>query len=144
MLRYWWQKITNTRKIDPSVKVLIIEDNQVDARMFEKAVDICGFSPLIACDGKSGIVLAQEHKPNLVILDYGLPDINGAEVLKQLRSKKETSVEPVLVLSVLDGSDVVINSFMNGADQYFQKPIDLNFLVKEIKRLVRSEDGPTI
>lgn len=136
MLRYWWEKITNTRKFDPSVKILIIEDNPVDAKLFEKAVDICGFSSLVAYDGKMGIEMAWAYRPSLVILDYKLPDMNGAQVLEYLRANKETSAESVLVLSVLDSSDVVINSFMNGADQYFQKPVDLNLLVKEIRQLI--------
>ena len=75
----------NTREIDPSIKVLIIEDNHVDARMFEKAVDICGFISLVAYDGRSEIEKAQNHAPRLIILDYQLPDMNGAEVLKGLR-----------------------------------------------------------
>jgi len=136
MFKYWWQKLTNTRKIDPSVKILIIEDNHVDAKMFEKAVDICGFTSLVAYDGHSGIDLAQNHMPRLIILDYQLPDMNGAQVLKMLRSKKETATEPVMVLSVLDNSDVIINSFENGADQYFKKPIDLKTLVKQIDLMV--------
>jgi len=136
MFKYWWQKMANTRKIDPSVKVLIIEDNQVDARMFEKAVHICGFTSLIAWDGQSGIEMAQNHTPRLIILDYQLPDMNGDQVLKWLRCKKETAKEAVMVLSILDNSDVIIKSFENGADQYFKKPIDLKTLVRQITLMV--------
>jgi DNA-binding response OmpR family regulator len=136
MFKYWWQKITNTREIDPSVKVLIIEDNHVDARMFERAVDICGFTSLVAYDGRSGIEMAQNYAPRLIILDYQLPDMNGVQVLKGLRCKKETAKEPVMVLSVLDNSDVIINSFENGADQYFKKPIDLKTLVRQITLMI--------
>lgn len=126
----------NTREIDPSIKVLIIEDNHVDARMFEKAVDICGFISLVAYDGRSEIEMAQNHAPRLIILDYQLPDMNGAEVLKGLRCKTETAEEQVIVISVLESSDVIINSFENGADQYFKKPIDLKTLVRQITLMV--------
>ena len=136
MFKYWWQKITNTREIDPSIKVLIIEDNHVDARMFEKAVNICGFTSLVAWDGRSGIEMARNYTPHLIILDYQLPDMNGADVLKVLHCKKETPIEPVMVLSVLDSSDVIIKSFENGADQYFKKPIDLKTLVGQINTMV--------
>ena len=136
MFKYWWQKITNTRKIDPSVKVLIIEDNHVDARMFEKAVNICGFTSLVAWDGRSGIEMARNYSPRLIILDYQLPDMNGADVLRGLRCKKETAAESVMVLSILDSSEVIIKSFENGADQYFKKPIDLKTLVGQINTMV--------
>ncbi len=138
MLRQWLQKFWPSKKNDvSSVKILIIEDNLVDARMIKKAVDLCGFSALIAYDGKNGIAMAQAHKPDLIILDYRLPDMNGGEVLEALRSTKETSTETVMVLTVFDTSEVVIDSFIHGADQYFTKPISVASLAKQIKAMLR-------
>jgi PleD family two-component response regulator len=79
-------------KLIPSIKVLIIEDNHVDARMFEKAVDICGFTSLVAY-GMVGLESKwpENHAPRLIILDYQLPDMNGADVLKGLRCKNRDS-----------------------------------------------------
>ena len=136
MFKHWLQMMTNSRKIDPSVKVLIIEDSPIDSKMIQRAVSICGFGSLVAYDGRSGIEMAIAHNPKLIILDYGLPDLDGAEVLKQLRSKKETFLEPVLVLTVLDSSEVILNSFGNGADQYFKKTISINELVNHINLMV--------
>lgn len=134
MFTYWWQKITKTRKIDLSTIVLIIEDNPVDVKLFEKAVDICGFVSLVAMTGALGIKIAQENRPNLIILDYRLPDMTGADVLKALRHRRE----PVMVLSIVDSGEAVIRSFEEGADQYFAKPLDTSTLVKQIKLMIKS------
>lgn len=136
-LTYWWEKWTKTRKIDVGVCVLIIEDNPVDVKLFERAVDIAGYISLVATTGRLGIKIAQESTPALIILDYGLPDMTGAEVLKALKGHKKTSRGPVMVLSILDSGEAVIRSFENGADQYFPKPIDTPTLVRQIKAMVK-------
>ena len=131
--RLWSPKISG----DPSIKVLIIEDSRVDAELIKKAVDVCGYSSLVAYDGKTGVEMAQKHKPNLIVLDYHLPDINGGQVLKKLRSNKETYSEVVMVLTVLKHPGIVIDSMAQGADQYFTKPISVSLLAKEIKGMIR-------
>ena len=86
MLREWFQSFWQPKKAEPSpIKVLIIEDSRVDAEMIKKAVAVCGFNSLVAYDGKTGIEMAREHKPDLIILDYHLPDTNGGQVLEKLR-----------------------------------------------------------
>jgi DNA-binding response OmpR family regulator len=105
--------------------------------MIKKAVDVCGFTSLVAYDGKTGVEMATVNKPNLIILDYHLPDTNGGQVLKELRSNKETSSEAVMVLSILDQPGVVVDSFTQGADQYFTKPISTSLLAEQIQAMIR-------
>ena len=137
MFREWLKRVWPSKKTGSSlIKILVIEDSPVDAAMVKKAVDVCGFSSLVACDGKTGIEMARTHKPDLVILDYNLPDINGGKVLHELRALKETSSETVVVLTVLKSSDVIYDSFMSGADQYFTKPISVSLLAKQIKKML--------
>ena len=138
MFNQWLKKVLKLKKKNSSlIKVLIIEDNPVDVKMIEKAVHACGHNSLIAYDGRSGIAMAIEHKPNLIILDYGLPDINGAKVLDEIRSMKETSSEAVMVLTVLTDPSVVLDSFEHGADQYFKKPISVSYLTRQIQVMLR-------
>ena len=137
MLREWFQSFWQPKKAEPSpIKVLIIEDSRVDAEMIKKAVAVCGFNSLVAYDGKTGIEMAREHQPNLIILDYHLPDTNGGKVLEVLRSGAETSAESVMVLTVLNQLGIVLDSFANGADQYFTKPISISLLAKEIQLML--------
>jgi two-component system KDP operon response regulator KdpE len=138
VFKQWLQKLRQPKKVsNPSIKVLIIEDSRVDAEMIKKAVDVCGFTSLVAYDGKTGVEMATVNKPNLIILDYHLPDTNGGQVLKELRSNKETSSEAVMVLSILDQPGVVVDSFTQGADQYFTKPISTSLLAEQIQAMIR-------
>jgi len=133
MFKQWFQSLWRPKKQGPSpIKVLIIDDNRLDAEMIKKAVAVCGFNSLVAYNGKTGIEMAREHRPNLIILDYHLPDTNGGQVLEAIRSHKETSSEAVMVLTVLNQPGVVMDSFAHGADQYFTKPISISLLAKEI------------
>ena len=133
-MKQWYQRLWPFKKKDASlVKVLIIEDNRVDAKMIKKAVDVCGFTALVAYDGKTGVEMAQKHKPNLIILDYHLPDMNGSRVLKELRSDQGTSAETVLVLTILNQPQVIKDSFTYGADRYAIKPINVSLLAEQIQ-----------
>jgi len=137
MFKQWLQKIGLLKKIDPStIKILIVEDTPVDAKLIKQAVDACGFTSLVATDGRTGVAMAQQHKPNLIILDYHLPDINGGQVLKELRSHQETSLNTVMVLTILDKPGVVKDSFDQGADRYAVKPINVAVLTKQIRFLL--------
>ncbi|MEI7999193.1 MAG: response regulator [Candidatus Omnitrophota bacterium] len=138
MFKQWFQKKEQSN-INPvsSIKILIIEDSQVDAQMIKKAVEVCGFNSLVAYDGRTGVAMAKEHKPDLIILDYHLPDINGTQVLKELRGCKETALETVMILTVINGPEAVIDTFIQGADQFFKKPISVPFLAKQIQVMLR-------
>jgi len=138
MFKEWLLKLWPSPKNETSsIKILIIEDNRVDAEMIKKAVKVCGFNSLIARDGKTGFEMAQKHSPHLIILDYHLPDTNGGQVLKKLRSKKETSSQTVMVLSALNLPGIIMDSFTNGADQYFTKPISVSLLAQQIQTMLR-------
>jgi len=138
MFKQWFQRLWPSKNSEASlVKVLVIEDNRVDAKMISKAVDVCGFNCLIANDGKTGFEMAKEHKPDLIILDYHLPDTNGGQVLKKIRENEETSSRTVMVLSALNQPGIVMDVFTNGADQYFTKPISVSLLAKAIQDMLR-------
>jgi DNA-binding response OmpR family regulator len=137
MFKEWFQSFWQPKQNEPSfIKVLIIEDSPVDAEMIKKAVAACGFNSLVAYDGKTGIEMARQHRPDLIILDYHLPDTDGGQVLKDLRSHTETFLETVMILTVLNDPSVIIDSFLNGADQYFKKPISVSLLAKEIRMML--------
>ena len=119
-----------------NVKILVIEDTAVDQRVACAAIERGGYIALTANDGKTGFELAKEAKPQLIILDYNLPDIKGPELCKLLKAHMDTSHIPVLFLTSLTGPDNVINCFEQG-ENYLAKPISVNLLLKQIELILK-------
>jgi CheY-like chemotaxis protein len=113
------------------IKVLVIEDTMVDQRVACAAVEKGGYTALKANDGKSGVELARAHKPDLIILDYNLPDIQGPEVCRLLKADKDTDQIPIIFLTSISDSDNVLKCFEHG-ENYLAKPISVNYLLKQI------------
>ena len=119
------------------VKVLVIDDAEVDQRIACAAVVRGGYTALKANDGKSGLELAKEQRPDLVILDYNLPDTKGPEVCRLLKANIDTAHIPVLFLTSLTGPENVINCFEQG-ENYLAKPVSVSLLLKEINVILKN------
>lgn len=128
--------IFKPKVLQKHIKVLVIEDTEVDMRLACAAIDRGGFTALQAIDGKSGFELAKEHKPDMIILDYNLPDTKGPEVCKLLKAHSETAHIPVLFLTSLTDPDYVVNCFEQG-ENYLAKPISVNLLLKHIESTLK-------
>ncbi len=124
-------------KIDQkNIKILVIEDTEVDQRVACAAIELGGYTPLKANDGRSGFELAKEQKPNLIILDYNLPDIKGPEVCKLLKTHYDTQQIPVLFLTSLTAPENVLKCFEQG-ENYLAKPISTKLLLKQINSILK-------
>src|ERR1019366_4470353 len=114
--------IANTPNIQaPAVKptVLVIDDELQIRRLLRVCLDADGYRVLEAATGEEGISEAAQHRPDVVVLDLGLPDMDGMTVLKRLR---EWSHVPVVMLSVRDREDDKIGALDNGAGNYLTTP----------------------
>ncbi len=100
--------------------ILIIEDDKVFSQIVEKEAEKLGFKPLVAHSGDDGIRLCKEKLPDVIILDLGLPDKSGIEVLRELRSITELSQTPVYIISGRDEKGEAEESNVVG---YLQKPV---------------------
>jgi DNA-binding response OmpR family regulator len=118
------------------IKVLVIEDTAVDQRIACAAIERGGYTALKAVDGKTGFELAKEQKPQLIILDYNLPDIKGPELCKLLKAHADTHQIPVLFLTSLTDPDYVVNCFEQG-ENYLSKPISTDILLKQINSILK-------
>jgi len=118
------------------MKVLVIDDAEVDQRVACAAVERGGYSAFKASDGKSGLELAIQEKPNLIILDYNLPDIKGPELCKLLKANVDTASIPVLYLTSMTAPAKVINCFEHG-ENYLAKPISVKLLLKQIDSILK-------
>jgi DNA-binding response OmpR family regulator len=102
------------------MNILIVEDSRFLRMSNERALSRAGYHVITAADGEEGLRLAQEHKPDLVILDLMLPKLSGREVLRALRSRPETASIPVMIVTSLPQSNDR-KLLDEGATSYFEK-----------------------
>lgn len=102
------------------VKILIVDDSRFLRIANERALAKAGYEVITAADGEEGLMLAQEHKPDLVVLDMLLPKLSGPEALRTLRKDPETASIPVMVLTSLSQSNQE-KLIKEGATSYFAK-----------------------
>ena len=126
----------------PVVKptVLVIDDELQIRRLMRVCLDANGYRVLEAANGQEGISEAAQHRPDVVVLDLGLPDMDGMAVLKRLR---EWSQVPVVMLSVRDREDDKIRALDNGADDYVTKPFDSGELLARLRVAMRHGQSPS-
>jgi two-component system KDP operon response regulator KdpE len=113
---------------------LIIDDEIQIRRLLRLALESRGYLVREAETGRLGLQEAAFHRPDVVLLDLGLPDMDGLDVLKNLR---EWSHVPVLILSVRDQEDVKVGALENGADDYVTKPFSTAELVARLTVIQR-------
>jgi DNA-binding response OmpR family regulator len=103
---------------------LIVEDDRDQADLAAHLVRLRDYRPLVAGDGETGLRLAREAAPDVVLLDLMLPDTNGFEVCKRLRADRETMNTPVVMLTALGDAANRAKGFRVGANAYVAKPYD--------------------
>jgi len=114
--------------------VLIVDDEAQIRRLLTVSLEANGYRVLSAASGQEGLVLAAQHQPALVVLDIGLPDLSGQEVLRRLR---EWSQAPVIVLSVRDDERGKVAALDTGADDYVTKPFNTDELLARLRVALR-------
>jgi two-component system KDP operon response regulator KdpE len=114
--------------------VLIVDDEPQIRRLLTVTLEANAYRVLSAASGQEGLVLAAQHRPVLVVLDIGLPDLSGQEVLRRLR---EWSGAPVIVLSVLDDEKGKVAALDAGADDYVTKPFNTDELLARLRVALR-------
>ncbi len=116
-------------------RVLVVEDDVQTASMLQRALTYEGYRVTIAADGPSALQVALQQAPDLVILDWMLPGLDGLEVCRRLRSADETL--PILMLTARDEVDDRVRGLQGGADDYVPKPFALGELLARIQALLR-------
>jgi two-component system KDP operon response regulator KdpE len=116
------------------LSILVIDDEAQIQRLLTVALESNGYRVTTAGDGKMGIAAAAQRRHDAIILDLGLPDMNGIEVLKKLREWTQT---PVIVLTVQDGETEKVESLDGGADDYVTKPFNTAELLARVRATVR-------
>ena len=118
--------------------ILIIEDEASIVHVLSTILTANEYNVILAKTGQQGLMMATSHCPDLILLDLGLPDMDGMEVLKKLR---EWSSKPVLVVSARDSEDQKVNALDLGADDYITKPFGTSELLARIRTALRHNYG---
>ncbi len=123
----------------PPTTVLVIDDEPQIRRLLRVTLEAAGHRVLDASNGNEGLVEAAQRRPDAILLDLGLPDLDGLTLLKRLR---EWSQVPVVVLTVRDGEEDKIASLDAGADDYVTKPFSSGELLARLRAALRHRQGP--
>lgn len=121
------------------MRILLVEDDPTTSKSIELMLQNANFNVYATDMGEEGIDLAKLYDYNLILLDLNLPDMDGHEVLRQLRNAKVRT--PILILSGYDTVEDKIKGFGFGADDYLTKPFDRAELVARIHAIVRRSQG---
>ncbi len=125
---------------ESSLRVLVVDDERPIRRFLRASLTAHGYSVFEASTGREALTAVLSDRPDLIILDLGLPDLNGLEVVRQLR---EWSRIPILVLSVREEESTKVAALDVGADDYLTKPFGMAELMARIRVALRHVEQPT-
>ena len=121
-------------------KVLIIDDNTMNAEMLKEVFEQIGQSSVVAYSGKKALELVEKEKFDLILLDIMMPEMNGFDVIKNLKSKPSTKDIPVIFISALDQTDDIVKGFDLGSVGYITKPFKIEELKARILSILKIKD----
>ncbi len=115
------------------IPVLVIDDDELVRIALKRTLQLHGFKVYLAKDGPTGLELAQEKRPTLILLDLMMPEMDGMEVLAELKHSKNTKHMPVFMLTGKGMIGDLDQAFEIGVDDYIMKPLDLTKLGKSVR-----------
>jgi two-component system response regulator MprA len=119
---------------DRQARVLIVEDDDDIAQVLQRSLRLEGYETRIAADGEAALGAASDFVPDLVVLDLGLPKLDGMEVARRLRAADDV---PILMLTARDALESRVEGLDAGADDYLVKPFERQELLARLRALLR-------
>lgn len=116
------------------MKILTIDDQFLATYFVQRILSYRGYTVKTASDGLEGVKMFEQFKPDLVIVDYHMPIMNGVEVIEYIRTKKNSNI-PILIMSGSTDINIKEKGFELGIADYLEKPVDLDKLVRVVSSL---------
>ena len=116
------------------ISLLLIDDDGQFLELVEYSLRLAGFKVLMATDGRKGLKLARKKRPDVILLDVPMPEMDGLEVLSELKHDKKTVGIPVFMLTARNLVGEFEQAFNIGADDYITKPVEVMALGDIVKR----------
>jgi CheY-like chemotaxis protein len=118
------------------IKVLIAEDNPVNRELLRELLELRGYTVLEACDGQEALRLIEQTQPELMLLDIGMPGMDGFAVVRRIRENPRLAQLPVVAVTAYAMRGDQERILSAGFDGYLSKPINPSSLIKELDRLL--------
>lgn len=124
-------------------KVLIVEDNELNMKLFHDLLEAHGVETVQARDGKNVLALARENKPDLILMDIQLPEVSGLDVTKWLKEDDELKSIPVVAVTAfaMKGDEQKIRE--GGCEDYISKPISVVKFIEMVQKFLVKEEKPS-
>lgn len=120
--------------------IVVIEDNEQNARMAEKLLRHVGLKVIVASDGETGLTAVFENRPDLVLIDLGLPDIDGQTVIGLLRQEDSLKNVPIIAFTAWHPDTAQSMAEAYGCDGVITKPIDTRAFAQQVQTFLSSVD----
>lgn len=118
-------------------KILIVDDNEMNRKLFRSLLQKNGFETIEAEDGATGLQMAKEHLPSLILMDIQMPVMDGLTTMKAISAEPETSSIPVIALTSYAMKKDKERFLAEGFDAYISKPIDKNAFISAVSKMLR-------
>ncbi len=118
------------------IKILYVEDIEENVYVLEARLKRAGYAVLVATDGNEGVAMAKAKQPGLILMDMGLPVLDGWEATRQLKAAPETRHIPVIALSAHAMAGEREKALAAGCDDFDTKPVDFPRLLEKIRALL--------
>jgi two-component system, cell cycle response regulator DivK len=128
--------VTTGEGLYMSKKILIVEDNELNMKLFHDLLEVHGYETLQTKDGREVIELAKQHRPDLILMDIQLPEVSGLEVTRWIKDDDELKMIPVIAVTAfaMKGDEEKIRS--GGCEAYIAKPISVSNFLQTIEKVL--------
>ena len=121
------------------LKVLVIEDNDLNMKLMRAIFQTTDYRVVTAEDGKTGLKKARENRPDLILMDVGLPDMSGLDAVRILKADPELKKVPIIAVTGYAMGEDEVNAYDAGCDDYVSKPINIQILLQKITAVLDSK-----
>ena len=120
--------------------ILAVDDERHIQRLIQVNLERCGYRVLTASDGPEALEMIAAEQPDLVVLDWMMPRLNGLETMKRLKATPATAELPIIMLTAKAGDEDVLKGWNSGADCYLTKPFNPMELLRWVKAILARKD----
>jgi two-component system cell cycle response regulator DivK len=116
-----------------STRILVVEDNPKNMKLVRDVLEHAGYEVIEATSGEDGVRLAETERPQLILMDLQLPDIDGTEALRQIRVRPDGKDVPIVAVTAFAMDEDRTRAFASGFDGYVEKPINVRNFREQVR-----------